>query len=159
MHRTLRLALSFTLLIAPVLAATGACSSSSGTGTDLTNYTGEQLATYYTCATCHGGTKGDYSGGSAAVEGTQAWAPNLTPDMDTGIGSWSEDLIVRAIHQGVDDEGEELCPTMPRFPDMPDEQAKKIADFLLALPAVSNQVADSICPPLKPDPNATDGGT
>ncbi|HEX8905789.1 MAG TPA: cytochrome c, partial [Longimicrobiaceae bacterium] len=40
-------------------------------------------------------------------------AANLTPDQATGIGSWSEAEIVRAIRNGQDREGHLLAPVMP----------------------------------------------
>ena len=36
--------------------------------------------------------------------------PNLTPDMETGIGKWSEDEIMMAVRGGVRPDGRELVP-------------------------------------------------
>ena len=41
------------------------------------------------------------------------YPPNLTPDRETGLGSWSEADIVRAVRQGVRPDGRELAPVMP----------------------------------------------
>jgi hypothetical protein len=43
------------------------------------------------------------------------WAPNLTPDPDTGLGGWQPEEIRLAVRLGVDRDGVTLCSTMPRF--------------------------------------------
>src|SRR5208337_4392771 len=40
-------------------------------------------------------------------------APNLTPDPDTGAGTWSDDALARAIREGVGHDGRALFPLMP----------------------------------------------
>ncbi len=40
-------------------------------------------------------------------------APNLTPDPETGLGTWSDGEKVRAIREGVDKDGRTLFPMMP----------------------------------------------
>jgi hypothetical protein len=40
-------------------------------------------------------------------------APNITPDVETGIGSWSDGEKIRAIRDGVDKDGNALLPMMP----------------------------------------------
>jgi len=59
------------------------------------------------CSSCHG----------AMLTGTPVggWAPNLTPDPATGLGTWSEEEITRAVRQGLRKDGNPLCATMPRF--------------------------------------------
>src|SRR5262245_43043080 len=39
--------------------------------------------------------------------------PNLTPDNDTGLGTWTKDEIVTAIQTGVRPDGRMLVPVMP----------------------------------------------
>jgi mono/diheme cytochrome c family protein len=39
-------------------------------------------------------------------------ARNITPDPETGIGSWTDDQIKRAITQGISADGSELAPPM-----------------------------------------------
>jgi mono/diheme cytochrome c family protein len=38
---------------------------------------------------------------------------NITPDLETGIGSWSADEFYRAMHHGVNRHGQDMFPTMP----------------------------------------------
>ncbi|HEV3214085.1 MAG TPA: hypothetical protein VGZ27_00095, partial [Vicinamibacterales bacterium] len=40
-------------------------------------------------------------------------APNLTPDPETGTGTWSDDSLARAIREGVGHDGRALFPMMP----------------------------------------------
>ena len=66
---------------------------------------------------------------------------NLTPDKETGIGSWTSDEIITAIRIGKRPDGGELSPVMPyaAFSHLTDEDAQAIAAFLKSLPAVTNK--------------------
>jgi mono/diheme cytochrome c family protein len=72
----------------------------------------------------------------------KAYARNITPDMETGIGSWSEDDIVRAMREGVRPDGRVLGPPMSFvfYKDMSDSDAYAIAAFLKSVPAIRNEV-------------------
>jgi len=70
--------------------------------------------------------------------------PNITPDKDTGIGSWTDEQIIAAIRDGVDADGSMLCDTMMRYP-FSDEQAADVVEYLRGIPAVSNRIT-SDCP-------------
>ena len=101
------------------------------------------------CPTCHQSkdpNDGVLSGQSSPRPGTMAYGPNLTPDNDTGIGSWSDESIARAIRTGVDDQGAALCPPMPHFADVADEEAKDIVAYLRSLQPVARKAPDSACP-------------
>jgi mono/diheme cytochrome c family protein len=69
-------------------------------------------------------------------------AANLTPDVETGIGAWTDAEIVRAIRNGEDRYGELLAPVMPYewFHEMSDRDALAVARYLKSQPAVRNQV-------------------
>jgi hypothetical protein len=94
---------------------------------------GLALTTENTCTTCH---QDDYSG--------YAIYPNITPDTDTGIGSWSDDEIKDAILNGRGKDGSTFCNLMVRFP-FNDQEASDIVAFLRSLPPRSNTI-DSVCP-------------
>ena len=68
--------------------------------------------------------------------------PNLTPDKDTGLGTWSEADIVRLLRTGVRPDGRELAPIMPwkAFSKLTDADMLAIAVYLKSLPAVPNKV-------------------
>jgi mono/diheme cytochrome c family protein len=67
-------------------------------------------------------------------------APNITPDPDTGIGSWTDDEIARAIREGVDRDGRTLFPLMPyeHYRDMSDEDLASVIVYLRAQTPVRN---------------------
>ena len=67
-------------------------------------------------------------------------APNLTPDPETGSGTWSDDALARAIREGIGHDGRTLFPMMPyeRFRQMPDEDLASVVVFLRSLPPVRN---------------------
>jgi mono/diheme cytochrome c family protein len=96
------------------------------------------------CAMCHDPGDGSYSGRMTPVV-AMAYPANLTPDPDTGIGSWTDDDIRTAITTGVDDQGMDLCSVMPRFGDLSDAQLTSLIGFLRQLPAVASEVPPSMC--------------
>ncbi len=69
-------------------------------------------------------------------------APNLTPDPATGVGTWSDDQLARAIREGVGHDGRALFPLMPytRFRDMSDEDLASVVVYLRSLPAVRHEL-------------------
>jgi len=67
-------------------------------------------------------------------------AQNLTPDPETGAGTWSDDQLARAIREGVGHDGRALFPMMPyrNFRRLPDEDLASVIVYLRSLPAVKN---------------------
>jgi hypothetical protein len=59
---------------------------------------------------------------------------NITPDVETGIGGWTDGEIVRAMREGVSRNGEALFPIMPWFmyQYMSDEDAAAVIAYLRA---------------------------
>jgi mono/diheme cytochrome c family protein len=74
------------------------------------------------------------------------YGPNLTPDAETGLGTWTADQIVDAIRTGMTPEGRGLVPVMPwpNLSALTDEDAYAIAAFLQSLDPVSNNVPGPI---------------
>jgi mono/diheme cytochrome c family protein len=68
----------------------------------------------------------------------QVVAPNLTADVETGAGSWSDDALARAIREGIGHDGRALFPMMPypRFRTMSDEDVASVVVYLRSLPAL-----------------------
>lgn len=68
--------------------------------------------------------------------------PNLTPDMETGLGSWTEEQIITAFTTGTRPDGRMLAPIMPwrAFAGLTAEDKTAIAAYLKSLPPVSNKV-------------------
>lgn len=81
------------------------------------------------------------SGGGIGVKVGGAWLipPNLTPDVETGLGAWSDDDIITAFRTGKRRDGRALHPVMPArvaYADMTDDDAKAIVTYLRSLPPV-----------------------
>lgn len=102
------------------------------------------------CGHCH--TPGSASGGEQGPElSGDVWdfgefhntVPNITPDMETGIGSWSEDQIVHALRTGERPDGTRLSAFMPWqwYQHMADYDIYSVAKFLKSIPAVDHKVA------------------
>jgi mono/diheme cytochrome c family protein len=68
--------------------------------------------------------------------------PNITPDPETGIGTWTDDEIARAIQEGIDRTGRPLFPIMPylNFRNLDDEDLASIVVYLRTIPPVRNAV-------------------
>jgi len=69
-------------------------------------------------------------------------AQNITSDPETGLGSWSDGEILRAMREGIDRNGDPLFPMMPyqHFSHMSDEDAKAIVVYLRTVPAINHAV-------------------
>ena len=74
------------------------------------------------CGNCHN-TRGPdmrfiegmaFAGGLTVVEKPfTARVPNITPDIETGIGAWSEAELITAIRDGIRPDGSLIGPPMP----------------------------------------------
>jgi cytochrome c553 len=65
------------------------------------------------------------------------WIPNITPDVETGVGGWSDDELMRAIRDGVAKDGHFLLPFMPfgSYQHLSDEDVRSIVAYLRSVPA------------------------
>ena len=74
------------------------------------------------------------------------YPPNLTPDMETGLGSWSMGRLVDMIRLGTSSHGGRSLPVMPwpAFAGVTDEDAFAIAAYLKSLPPVRNAVPANV---------------
>lgn len=68
-------------------------------------------------------------------------APNITPDVETGIGAWSDGEKLRAIREGIGRDGRALFPLMPYqfFHQMSDEDAYSVVAYLNSLTPVKSR--------------------
>lgn len=76
---------------------------------------GEYLARAADCIGCHTTSRGKAFTGGRAFKlpvGT-LYSTNITPDRETGIGEWTDDEFVRAMHEGVGRNGTRLYPAFP----------------------------------------------
>ena len=105
------------------------------------------------CAYCHSSKdkwpaldRGEYiplSGGySWDFEIGRITSPNLTPDRNTGIGSYTDAEIKRALRANVSKKGRALFPLMD-FHMMSDQDLHDIIAYLRSQPPVENHVPDN----------------
>jgi mono/diheme cytochrome c family protein len=68
--------------------------------------------------------------------------PNLTPDRETGLGTWTPKQIATAIKTGQRPDGRILAPAMPwrGFGVLTEQDALAIAAYLKSLPPVRSKV-------------------
>src|SRR5215471_12762706 len=62
----------------------------------------------------------------------KVFAPNLTPDKESGAGNWTDDMLARAVREGIGHDGRTLFPLMPyqNYREMPDEDLASIVVYL-----------------------------
>lgn len=121
---------------------------------------GEYLANYVAgCMDCH--SKRDFSKYSGpVVHGTEGggglvfdqkfglpgvlYGKNITPDAETGIGTWTEDEILRAMTQGISKNGDTLFPLMPyvNYNRMAKEDLLSIIAYIKTLKPIKNKVPE-----------------
>src|SRR5262245_32498332 len=112
---------------------------------------GRYLATAADCVACHTVLDAGKSfAGGRPIETPfgNITSANITPDHDTGIGSWTDDDFDNAVRRGIRPNGERLYPAMP-FPwyaKMSREDVLAIRTFLKTVPPVHNQVVTNTLP-------------
>jgi mono/diheme cytochrome c family protein len=67
-------------------------------------------------------------------------ASNITPDLETGIGSWTDGEKIRAIRDGVSRDGRALFPMMPYagYSHLSDDDIQALVAYLDSLPPIHN---------------------
>jgi mono/diheme cytochrome c family protein len=76
---------------------------------------GQYLTRAADCVACHTAPGGKPFAGGRAFKlpfGT-LYSTNITPDIESGIGGWSDEDFVRALHEGLRKDGEHLYPAFP----------------------------------------------
>lgn len=126
--------------------------------TDQLNY-GKYLATMASCSECHTQTKRglpvegmEYAGGKYLTlpKGGTIVSPNITPDNQTGIGSWSQEMFIQRFKffdktqnpTATDVKEGEFNSTMPwdKYSQMSREDLAAIYVYLKSQKPVSNKV-------------------
>ncbi len=74
------------------------------------------------------------------------YASNITPDVETGIGSWTAEDVAMALHMGAEPDGAQLAAVMPymRYSVLSDQEALAVGTYLLSLDPVSNAVTETV---------------
>jgi mono/diheme cytochrome c family protein len=111
---------------------------------------GRYLAVLADCAACHTAPGGLPFAGGVALQtpfGTLV-GPNITPDRATGIGDWTDDEFVAALHDGRGRGGVRLYPAMPypAYTKMTRDDVLAIRAYLSTVASVSNDVVANQLP-------------
>ncbi|MBC7874027.1 MAG: c-type cytochrome [Ferruginibacter sp.] len=77
----------------------------------------------------------------AGLPGT-LYGKNITPDNETGIGTWTDDDILKALTQGINKKGDTLFPLMPyaHFNHMAKDDLMSIIAYLRTVKPIRNAV-------------------
>ena len=134
------------ILAALMLAGTSAAETPLERGT----YLMESVAA---CPVCHTPWDEDgqiaemhLAGGLAFEENDYtAYASNITPGVETGIGGWSDEEIIVAIREGKRPDGSIIGPAMPiaLYRGISDRDAQAIVAYLRSIPPIRNEVPTS----------------
>ena len=82
-----------------------------------------------------------------------SFAANLTPDMNTGLGIWTEQMFLDALHKGKHmGTSRQILPPMPWnwYGQLPDEDLKAIFAYLKSIKPIANRVPIPLGPDGKP---------
>jgi mono/diheme cytochrome c family protein len=101
---------------------------------------GAYLARAADCMVCHTTQGGrEYAGGLGfKLPFGTLYSTNITPDKETGIGNYTDQDFLNAVHRGVRRDGARLYPAMPftSYTYMSDADALAIKAYLFSLPPV-----------------------
>jgi mono/diheme cytochrome c family protein len=78
-----------------------------------------------------------------------SYAANLTPDENTGLGIWTEQMFIDAIKQGKHmGTSRPILPPMPwnEYKHLPDEDLKAMLAYLKSIPPIANRVPTPLDP-------------
>ena len=112
---------------------------------------GRYLAVLSDCASCHTvpGSNQPFAGGRAIeTPFGNILAPNITPDPETGIGSWSDEAFDAAVRKGLRRNGSRLYPAMPytAYTKMSRDDVLAIRAYLNTVTPVRNAVVANTLP-------------
>lgn len=114
---------------------------------------GAYLVTAGGCISCH---RGEVEGNTETLSGGLGletpfgifYAPNITPDAETGIGDWSAQDFLLALQHGRTPSGSFYYPAFPyrAYAGLSDQDVLDIGSYLMSLPPVSNAIPDPEIP-------------
>jgi mono/diheme cytochrome c family protein len=141
--------------VALIAALIGGVGKSSAGEVDPMNFTavdrGRYLSILGDCASCHTVPQKNqpFAGGRPIETPFGAIvAPNITPDLETGIGAWTDDQFDNAVRHGIGHNGERLYPAMPfnAYTKMSHADVMAIRAYLNTVTAVYNPVVANTLP-------------
>jgi mono/diheme cytochrome c family protein len=130
------------ILVSLVLC--GAFRSEAAEPTAETIARGKALVVAGDCASCHTADPAKPFAGGKRIDTPFGgiYAPNLTPDRETGIRSWRDEDFLRALRQGIAPDGSRYYPAFPYpyFTKLIREDILAIRAYLATLEPVRNSV-------------------
>jgi mono/diheme cytochrome c family protein len=139
-------------MIRPALLCVLALAASAASAQTPVERGGYLVNTILTCGNCHTprGAAGVFDMAKQLSGGPQTFdeptftvkGSNITPDRETGIGSWSDADIKRALQQGARPNGVPLAPIMPFafYRIFTPDDVDAVVAYLRSVPAVRNEV-------------------
>lgn len=112
---------------------------------------GEYLVIAGGCISCHRGAEDEEAMiGGLALETDFGifYAPNITPDRETGIGDWQAQDFLLALKHGRTPDGSFYYPAFPyrAYAGLSDQEVLDIGSYLMSLEPISNTVPDAQTP-------------
>ena len=126
---------------------------------------GRYLVTLLACGTCHtdGALVGSpdparqFAGSRIGIAYSNPfenrnpgilYPANITPDVQTGIGAWSDESLNQLLRTGIDAGGKRHLPVMPwpEYAKLSDEDADAIVAFLRSLEPIRHSVPSNVPP-------------
>ncbi len=127
-------------IAAPAAETPAAVPSDMTPQTDEKVEKGKYLATAGNCISCHTRKGGEeFAGGlEFHLPMGSIFSTNITPDPETGLGKWTEEDFIKAMHDGVSPGGHYLWPAFPytAFTRVTDDDVKAIYAYLKTLKPV-----------------------
>jgi mono/diheme cytochrome c family protein len=103
---------------------------------------GKALTVAADCGSCHTADPSKPFAGGRRIDTPfgAIYSANLTPDRDTGIGTWTDEEFYRAVHLGLDPDGSRYYPAFPypHFTKLTKPDVLAIRAYLESVPAVKN---------------------
>lgn len=137
-------------LIAILAAVIVAAQANAESAVERGKYLVEVLGT---CGNCHtpkgprGSIPEQHLAGGFSIEEPfgVAVSSNITPDKETGIGTWTDEEIIRAIREGKSKDGRTLGPPMPYYlyRHVSDNDVKAMVAYLRTVKPIENRVPRS----------------
>ncbi|MBI5318329.1 MAG: c-type cytochrome [Bradyrhizobium sp.] len=106
---------------------------------------GKALVVAGDCAGCHTADPAKPFAGGKRIDSAfgAIYAPNLTPDNETGLGKWRDEDFLRALRQGIAPDGSRYYPAFPYpyFTKLIRDDILAIRAYLGSIEPVRNKVA------------------
>ena len=145
-RRAAAVAAACALLLVLALAVSSSIAAAGGSASDIVGRGKYVFATAGGCA-CHtppdgvglnaGGTKFELAYGIGVV-----YAPNITPDAETGIGKWTDAQLTSAIRRGEKPNGSKLFPIHPYkyLGSIADDEVEALVAYLRSVRPIKSSV-------------------